>query len=1141
MKKNETVVQAATTNHETVDEFLLTSWVSFYDTDITPYEEQLADLARSGLNWIINPLWIKNQFQNKVQLSNVELNEMYAKYNMGFMAPLNGTYEEMVEDVVGNDLQQCLGYYVKDEASVTELPTYAEAVQLLKELDDTRFSFSSLFPNYAGAANLGGSYEEYVQNWVDLVGTENLEYLIFDHYPFTAYEDVRASFFSDLETVRKVAYENNRMKTTGCPQLGWWNGMRKPTMDEVRWDYSAHLAYGMKGLIQFNWAAPDNRPIEEGGEGMRDFVLDQYGNRTELYEPCQILNWQTRQIGQILMKFDVAHAYHTGTEIAMGVETLPKSFVFQPDSSADNLIFSLGYSKDNADKYVVVMNNERSLGKQYTIHVDKTAGVDSLTYYKVDDFKTLPNYMEELAAPTEETIDISSGSFTVDLQPGEMRVYKLNGNVSIKEPLAIPTFSLKSGTHIGAQTLEIQSRDEGAEIYYTTDGSYPTIFSNHYRAPIRLSGSEDFNGYTIQAIAVRGDEITEAAVGEYIISDASRNVCLGRIPTFSKPIVSATGNGSEKTVTDGAFDPMNTAGTVDGETTWCTVDFGDVYVVDKVKAKMWHDWYFEDVVIQLATDKDFTENVYTVYSNDADNSLGVGVGNVELYKEVPGGHSWSFDPRAARYVRVYNISASTNERRSLFEEIQVYTTYDAGNDLLADASDWKITGGGTWTHENGVVKQTGTYNTVTWDKSYTYTAKKYKNFMIDATVSIDHADPSAWGYVGFGMYKPEIDNVQSNVDKGYYVAIEPKGRVLLWNGKKPELGPEDANIAGFAVGSDFNIKVVSVGDTISVSVNNKPVMFVRGENLNREAGYISIHAGLLPCTVSKLLVTELPTDSAMQSTEVNLVEGGDYKIAVDRFIPKADIIRQLPTQMLAKDNFGKTYSVNVEWDSDVYDRTKTGFFTFTGKFVDLPVGVVNKRDAVATAQVFVKPDLDRSELAQLIATAQGLSPEHFTADSFAQVTLKLDAALDIISDPYMLENDIGVAIFQLYNAIHTLVSTVDKTELSGVLEEVAALDTTGYTEKSVADLNAAVAEAQAVLADALSTPEVISAASVKVVLAKQSMVKQVEVKGPAQKPTPAKDLEETNVGLSVALGCGIGVATLGAAALVVGGVKKKRK
>lgn len=98
---------------------------------------------------------------------------------------------------------------------------------------------------------------------------------------------------------------------------------------------------------------------------------------------------------------------------------------------------------------------------------------------------------------------------------------------------ATPTFSVPAGTYTSIQTLMIGDATTGATIYYTTDGSTPTVKSTVYAGPISVSTTE-----TIQAIAIENGYTQSAlATAAY---------------TINLPPPGFTVNGSAVTVTPGA-------------------------------------------------------------------------------------------------------------------------------------------------------------------------------------------------------------------------------------------------------------------------------------------------------------------------------------------------------------------------------------------------------------------------------------------------------------------------------------------------------------------------------------------------------------------------------------------------------------
>jgi sugar lactone lactonase YvrE len=78
---------------------------------------------------------------------------------------------------------------------------------------------------------------------------------------------------------------------------------------------------------------------------------------------------------------------------------------------------------------------------------------------------------------------------------------------------ATPVFSVAPGTYTAAQSISISDATTGAAIYYTSDGTTPTISSTLYSGPITVSSSE-----TIKAIAAASNyNLSAVATAAYVI------------------------------------------------------------------------------------------------------------------------------------------------------------------------------------------------------------------------------------------------------------------------------------------------------------------------------------------------------------------------------------------------------------------------------------------------------------------------------------------------------------------------------------------------------------------------------------------------------------------------------------------------
>lgn len=122
-------------------------------------------------------------------------------------------------------------------------------------------------------------------------------------------------------------------------------------------------------------------------------------------------------------------------------------------------------------------------------------------------------------------------------------------------PTATPTFSPLPGTFTSVQNVTISTTTAGATIYYTTDGSTPTVASTVYAAPVAVGGPVT----TLKAFATApGHTASGVATGVYTI-----NLPPAETPTFS-PVAGPVTAGQVVTIsstTSGAVIHCTTNGT----------------------------------------------------------------------------------------------------------------------------------------------------------------------------------------------------------------------------------------------------------------------------------------------------------------------------------------------------------------------------------------------------------------------------------------------------------------------------------------------------------------------------------------------------------------------------------------------------
>ncbi|NIP24458.1 MAG: hypothetical protein GWN67_06470 [Phycisphaerae bacterium] len=90
---------------------------------------------------------------------------------------------------------------------------------------------------------------------------------------------------------------------------------------------------------------------------------------------------------------------------------------------------------------------------------------------------------------------------------------------------------------------------------------------------------------------------------------------------------------------------------------------------------VWHyhkeAWIFFDVAVQVADDADFIMNVRTLFNNDIDNSLGLGVGKNMHYVETSEGKLIDAKGTRARYLRLHS-NGSNGSDANHYIEVEVY-------------------------------------------------------------------------------------------------------------------------------------------------------------------------------------------------------------------------------------------------------------------------------------------------------------------------------------------------------------------------------------------------------------------------------------------------------------------------------------
>lgn len=199
--------------------------------------------------------------------------------------------------------------------------------------------------------------------------------------------------------------------------------------------------------------------------------------------------------------------------------------------------------------------------------------------------------------------------------------------------------TLENDPRNASVVVELEVADD-APIYYTLDGTTPTIVSKRYAAPIRLR-----NTCRIKAVAIRDGAASKVFTDSVTFSKATtRDITLA-----NEPSTRYNGDGP-KTLVDGKFGPdaFNTGAWLgfEAKNLDATVDLGSLMEISSVTVRnnvQTPDWIFDakNMTVEISTDgKIFTEVASEQYPT------------LTTHKQEVVSHKIRFAPVRTRYVRV---------------------------------------------------------------------------------------------------------------------------------------------------------------------------------------------------------------------------------------------------------------------------------------------------------------------------------------------------------------------------------------------------------------------------------------------------------------------------------------------------------
>jgi Na+-transporting NADH:ubiquinone oxidoreductase subunit NqrC len=164
----------------------------------------------------------------------------------------------------------------------------------------------------------------------------------------------------------------------------------------------------------------------------------------------------------------------------------------------------------------------------------------------------------------------------------------------------------------------------------------------------------------------------------FMVPPGTKNLALGKEVVHSEEAVAVEGEVEQ--ITDGIkFCEAEHYVEFGPEPMWVQIDLGQPSTIFGVG--LWHFYknpiIYNDVIVQVADDAEFTKNKRTLFNNDHDNSAGEGTGKDDAYiarwwGELVDTRGEDKSGIVARYVRVWSNRGASEDHFPRFVEIDVY-------------------------------------------------------------------------------------------------------------------------------------------------------------------------------------------------------------------------------------------------------------------------------------------------------------------------------------------------------------------------------------------------------------------------------------------------------------------------------------
>lgn len=780
------------------------------------------------------------------------------------------------------------------------------------------------------------------------------------------------------------------------------------------------------------------------------------------------------------------------------------------DWGGQNLVIELSLTADFANPVTIYDNRS---GSEYT--ADPSVEVKSVLYNRPSAGTTF-NFQPVKARYIRVTDNtVGNGTAQGYTTIGEIQMFAVSG---------VPYVYTDTTGQVADGTAKLYATEEGAEIYYTTDGSVPTKDSLRYADGIEVNGTAK-----VRAIAYKDGK--RGAPIDFVFTGSKQFV--SKNAAFGKSVKAYHPDGSEATVSnhnggqtidcvvDGVMGAENSVTT--DSVSFIQVDMGESVWINKAVLNLWHDHVWRSITVQLSDDETFATGVQTIFCSDYGNWAGLAgfVGSLDetwadkTNTEWIAGHNsatgfvFNFEPIKGRYIRALAQDGSS-PWSSVYTELQAWTCEEpssSGGDedyeykqylsSVENVADIEVYVGKDFA-ELGLPQtiklgySDGTDKTVetAWvSESYDKTqAGEYF-----ATLNVTD-EKDVYGLIGAVNVKITVkalnttalaelyDGVKDLAGENYtastranFVAARTAAKELLDKAYKTQAEVDEA----YATLKNAVDKLVDKGDVTALK------RLIDGLNVEEESKYtVSSYAAYTEKKlVAEAAIAEGGNDDLNQADVDKIAD--ELEKAVNGLVKRAD-----PSSLKAAYDAAKEAQGYGETSTNGYNRATYAAYMdamynaekfFDEEYLkDVPQSAADEAEAkLAAAIAGLVKIADRKPLDDIATKIKNAKAEDYTATSYAALMKVYEEAKPVIdkSDDLITEEEITETAAKLNEAFGKLVALGDKKQLNATIGNCAGEEAGVYTTVSYAAYRKALYEAEKVKAsDDVSQAEVDEAA-----------------------------------------------------------------